>query len=198
MQRFPRIIDVLASAAGLLLLSPLLLGVGIAVRATSPGPALYRARRVGRGGKEFTLYKFRSMRSDAAVSGSGITSSSDTRITGLGRVLRRLKIDELPQLLNVLKGDMCLVGPRPEDPRFVRFYPEALRPVLDLKPGITSAASLYFRDESSLLTSDDHETEYIENILPQKLRMDLDFFRSASVFGNLLLILRTVVGIVKR
>jgi lipopolysaccharide/colanic/teichoic acid biosynthesis glycosyltransferase len=198
MQRFPRILDILASAAGLVILSPLFAVIAIAVRVSSPGPVLYRATRMGRNGIMFRIYKFRSMRRDAAATGSGITSAGDARITPVGRLLRAAKLDELPQLFNVLAGDMCLVGPRPEDPRFVPHYPIELRGVLGLKPGITSAASVYFRDESSLLTGDDHERDYIEHILPAKLKMDLEFFREASVWDNLLLIARTVFGILKR
>ncbi len=193
MQRFPRILDLAASAAGLFLLSPVLLVISALVRSSSPGPILYRARRVGQGGVEFTLLKFRSMKQDAAAVGSAITSANDSRITGIGRFLRATKIDELPQLVNVLRGEMCLVGPRPEDPRYIQYYPDEFRRILDLKPGITSAASLTFVDESSLLRGEDHERVYIEEVLPEKLRIDLEWFDRARVVDNIGLIVRTVL-----
>jgi lipopolysaccharide/colanic/teichoic acid biosynthesis glycosyltransferase len=190
----PRFFDLVVSALGLLVLSPLLLAIALAVRLTSPGPALHRARRAGRNGSAFTLYKFRSMRVDTAGSGLPLTVAADARITPLGRRLRALKLDELPQLINVLAGHMSLVGPRPEDPRYLPQYPERFRALLRLRPGITSAASLAFRDESSMLTSEDPEREYIERILPMKLEVDKRFFDEAGVVRRFWLIVQTVIG----
>lgn len=186
--------DILASGAGLIILSPLMLGIAIAVRASSPGPALYRARRVGRGGQEFTLYKFRSMVAGADRRGPGITAAGDGRVTGVGRFLRRTKLDELPQLINVLRGDMSLVGPRPEDPRYVALYTSEQRRILEQRPGITSMASLAYRHEERMLSGDDWERVYIEQVLPAKLAIDLDYAQRASVWRDIALILRTVLA----
>lgn len=186
--------DILASGAGLIILSPLMLGIAIAVRASSPGPALHRARRVGRGGQEFTLYKFRSMVADADRHGPGITAAGDGRVTGVGRFLRRTKLDELPQLINVLRGDMSLVGPRPEDPRYVALYTPEQRRILEQRPGITSMASLTYRHEERMLSGDDWERVYIEQVLPAKLAIDLDYAQRASVWRDIALILRTVLA----
>jgi len=173
-------------------LAPLFVVIAAAVKLTSRGPVFYRGVRAGKDGLAFRLVKFRSMYTDR--DGSGITRADDDRITPVGKVLRKLKLDEFPQLINVLKGEMTLVGPRPEDPRFVEFYPEELKRILALKPGITSAASLRFRDESSLLATGDHEKEYVERILPEKLRVDLEYFDRAGFWDHVRLILRTVLG----
>lgn len=186
--------DILASGAGLIILSPLLLGIAIAVRAGSPGPALYRAQRVGRYGREFTLYKFRSMVAGADQQGPGITASGDSRITGAGRFLRRTKLDELPQLLNVLRGDMSLVGPRPEDPRYVALYTPEQRRILEHRPGITSAASLTFRNEEQMLSGEGWERVYVEQVMPAKLAIDLEYARQANLARDIALILRTVLA----
>jgi lipopolysaccharide/colanic/teichoic acid biosynthesis glycosyltransferase len=156
------------------------------------GPAFYRARRVGRGGEEFALLKFRTMVIDADKRGGGLTAARDTRITPIGRFLRRTKCDELPQLFNVFMGDMSFVGPRPEDPRFVRLYSQAQRQVLAIRPGITSAASLYFRNESDLLSGSDPEGTYIQTILPQKLAIELNYMRSRSILSDVRVILLTI------
>lgn len=189
-----RAFDLVASGVGLIVLSPLLLGIALAVRLTSPGPALYRARRVGRHGKEFTLYKFRSMVANADRQGPGITAAQDRRITRVGRFLRRTKLDELPQLLNVLRGDMSLVGPRPEDPRYVALYTPEQRRILDYRPGITSMASLTYRNEERLLAGEDWERVYVEQVLPAKLAIDLEYARRANLRRDIALILRTVLA----
>lgn len=189
-----RAFDLVASGAGLIILSPLLLGIALAVRLTSSGPALYRARRVGRYGKEFTLYKFRSMVAGAERSGPGITAAGDSRITGVGRFLRRTKLDELPQLINVLHGDMSLVGPRPEDPRYVALYTPEQRRILDYRPGITSMASLTYRNEEQMLTGEDWERVYIEQVMPAKLAIDLEYAQRANLPRDIAVILRTVLA----
>ena len=192
-----RIIDVIASGLGLLILSPLLLVLALLVKLTSPGPAFYRAARVGKDWHPFRLYKFRTMVSGADRTGPGITTADDTRITHLGRFLRKTKLDELPQLINVLRGEMSLVGPRPEDPRYVAFYSPAQRQVLAARPGITSAASLAFRDEASILQGSDWHRTYVERILPQKLAIDLAYLQRRTILSDLVLIFRTVVAVVR-
>lgn len=190
-----RLIDVLAAAAGLLILSPLLLALALWVKLSSPGPIFYRARRVGRGGQLFHLYKFRTMVADADRQGPGITTAGDSRITPVGRFLRRTKLDELPQLLNVLNGEMSLVGPRPEDPRYVALYNAEQQRVLQVRPGITSPASLQYRNESELLRGRDWETVYTQEILPHKLALELDYLQKRSVWRDLGLIGQTVLSL---
>lgn len=195
MKQLPRWIDFFCSALGLLILSPFLFFISLLIKLTSRGPVFYISKRIGRDGIAFQLYKFRSMSENADKIGSGITSARDGRITPLGVALRRFKLDELPQLINVFKGDITLVGPRPEDPRFVELYPVEYKEILSLKPGITSKASLNFKNESALLSSEDHEKDYVENILPRKLRMDLEYFRRASFFSHIRLIIKTVLSV---
>lgn len=184
-----RSFDVIGSTAALLVLSPLLLGLALIVRLTSPGPALYRATRVGRSGELFTLYKFRSMVANADKQGPAVTGSGDPRITSVGRVLRRTKLDELPQFFNVLRGDMSLVGPRPEDPRYVAHYTPAQREVLTVRPGITSPASLYYRHEEALVMS---EEQYLAEVMLVKLALELDYMRHATLWSDMGILVRTV------
>ncbi len=190
-----RLFDLIASALGLVILSPLLALIALLVCLTSPGPVFYRARRVGRGGREFTLYKFRSMVADADRRGPGITTAGDPRVTPLGRILRRTKLDELPQLWNVLRGDMSLVGPRPEDPRYVALYTPEQRRVLDVRPGITSLASLEYRNEEAILRGPDWEQRYIHEVMPAKLAIDLRYVQGATLFSDILIILRTLLAL---
>jgi lipopolysaccharide/colanic/teichoic acid biosynthesis glycosyltransferase len=192
-----RIFDILASFIGLLLLSPLFALVALALKLDSAGPVFYRAQRVGRNGVPFRLYKFRSMVVDADKRGPGITATGDARITRVGRFLRRTKIDELPQLINVLKGEMSLVGPRPEDPRYVALYTPEQRRVLAVRPGITSAASLAYRHEEQLLAGEDWETVYRTRVLPDKLAIDLAYLERRTFASDLKLILQTIVAIFK-
>lgn len=190
-----RIIDWIVSAAALALVSPVFLVAALAIKLTSPGPVFHRAERVGKDGILFTLFKFRSMRADAAAAGPGITRSGDARITPAGRFLRRTKIDELPQLLNVLRGDMSLVGPRPEDPRYVALYSPEQRRVLSVRPGITSAASIRYRHEESMLTGDDWENLYVTNVMPAKLRIELDYLDRRTLASDLRLIVQTLFAL---
>ncbi len=180
-----RVVDIVASSIGLLVLAPLFILIAIVVRP----PVFYRARRVGLHGREFAMLKFRSM--TVAASGAALTMQNDARVTRVGRMLRRTKLDELPQLLNVLRGEMSLVGPRPEDPRYVAMYDAEQRRILDVRPGITSAASFAYRNEEQLLTS---EQQYIDVIMPAKLKLDLDYERSRTLLTDLRLILRTIFG----
>ncbi|MGE3269315.1 MAG: sugar transferase, partial [Chloroflexota bacterium] len=167
-----RPLDVLIAGLGLAALSPLLAGIAVAIRLDSPGPVIYRAMRSGRYGVPFTMYKFRTMQARQQPGGTKITTHADGRITRIGRLLRPARLDELPQLWNVLLGDMSMVGPRPEDPHYVELYSEADRTVLAARPGITSLAALLYRDEERLLTGDGWERIYIEDVMPAKLAMD--------------------------
>jgi lipopolysaccharide/colanic/teichoic acid biosynthesis glycosyltransferase len=190
-----RLFDVLVSAAALLLLSPLFLGVAIAIKLSSPGPIFYRAVRVGRHGVPFKLYKFRSMVVNADKIGAGITTAHDPRITPIGRFLRRTKLDELPQLINVLRGEMSLVGPRPEDPRYVALYTEEQRRVLRARPGMTSLASVRYRNEQALLSGNDWETRYIQQIMPDKLAIDLQYMERATLLSDLGVLWQTFLAL---
>ena len=190
-----RLLDVVASGLGLVLLSPLFVLVALAIRLDTPGPVYYRAQRVGKDGKPVRLYKFRSMVANADRRGPGITATGDTRVTRVGRFLRRTKIDELPQLINVLRGDMSLVGPRPEDPRYVVLYTQEQRRVLSVRPGITSAASLAYRHEEQLLAGADWETTYRNRVLPDKLAIDLAYLDRRTVVSDLKLIFRTIAAV---
>jgi lipopolysaccharide/colanic/teichoic acid biosynthesis glycosyltransferase len=183
----------MASLVGLLLASPVLLVVAALVKSTSPGPVLYRQERVGLGGQLFRICKFRTMYQDADQRGPAITWSGDSRVTTVGRWLRRLKLDELPQLWNVLKGEMSLVGPRPEVPRYVHSYSPAQKRVLSVRPGITDLASIAYRREEALLASHaDVDRFYREVVLPDKLGMNLEYLDHISFFYDLLLLLRTI------
>ncbi|MCS6827020.1 MAG: sugar transferase [Caldilinea sp.] len=195
--RLQRLFDLLVAGIGLVALSPLFLLISICVKLDSPGPAFYRATRVGRSGKLFRLFKFRTMVVNADRSGPGITVAGDARVTRVGRWLRRTKIDELPQLINVLRGEMSLVGPRPEDPRYVALYTTEQRQILAYRPGITSAASLAFRHEETLLNGPDWDVIYREKIMPTKLAIDLAYMAQRSLYTDLQLILRTIVSMGK-
>ncbi|NLO28886.1 MAG: sugar transferase [Actinobacteria bacterium] len=186
-----RCLDLLGAGLGLLLLSPLMLVLAAIVRLTSDGPALFRPARVGRDGRPFRLYKFRSMIVGAPKVGPAITPAEDPRITSVGRWMRRLKLDELPQLLNVLKGDMSLVGPRPEDPQYVALYSPDQLTVLQTKPGMTSPASLRYRDESSQLTGEDWYAHYVSKVMPAKLAIDGAYIGSRTPWTDIVIILKT-------
>ena len=195
------------AAVGLLVLSPLIGVLAVAVRLTSPGPAFHRARRVGPRG-EFTLHKLRTMRSGAAAAGPGVTAAGDARVTALGRFLRRTKLDELPQLWDVVRGEMALVGPRPEDPRYVDLTVPLHRVVFSAKPGITGPTALAYRDEEGILaaaalrvahadgrdvaTDDDLDRAYRDTVLPAKLAMDAEYLRTRSTRGDLVLLGQTI------
>lgn len=192
-----RMLDIAAATGGLVLLSPLLLLIAVLVKWDSPGPILFLGERVGRHGRPFHLFKFRTMVAGAARSGPGITAHGDPRVTRVGRFLRRTKLDELPQLLNVLKGDMSLVGPRPEDPRYVALYTAAQQRVLDVRPGMTSPASVRFRDEEDLLQGEDWERVYREEIMAAKLQIELDYLEHRSVWRDVAVIAETVLALVR-
>jgi lipopolysaccharide/colanic/teichoic acid biosynthesis glycosyltransferase len=191
-----RVLDCFAAALGLLLLAPLLLLVALLVKITSRGPVLYLQDRVGRSGQIFRILKFRSMFEDADKRGLAITSSVDPRVTSIGRMLRHLKLDELPQLWNVLKGEMSLVGPRPEVPRYVESYSPAQRRVLTVRPGITDPASIAYRREEELLAAQpDPDRYYREIVLPDKLNLSLEYLERMSFSYDVLLVLHTTGSI---
>ena len=192
-----RLFDIVCAGLGLVLLSPLLLAVAVWIKLDSRGPVMFRQERVGRFGAPFRIHKFRTMRVDAPRLGPQITIGDDARITRSGRWLRATKVDELPQLWDVLRGAMSLVGPRPEVPRYVALYPAELRElVLSVRPGITDPASLSFRNESELLAkAADPEREYVEVVMPMKLRLAADYVRNASLGGDIRLILATLGAI---
>lgn len=192
-----RLFDIACSLLALLLLCPLLLVVALWVRLDSPGPVLFRQQRVGRGGQPFAILKFRTMQVNAEAAGLQITVGQDPRITRTGAWLRRSKLDELPQLLNVLRGEMSMVGPRPEVPRYVALYPADQRAtVLSVRPGITDLASLAFRDESTLLArSADPERTYVEEILPIKLRHACNYVAQRSLWLDLRILALTALAL---
>ncbi len=186
-----RLFDIVVAAGALLLFAPLMLGVALAIRLDSPGPVLFRQERVGRHGVPFRIRKFRTMREGAA--GLQITVGADPRITKVGAFLRRSRLDELPQLLDVLQGTMSLVGPRPEVPRYVALYPPGLRErALAVRPGITDPASLEHIDEAEQLArAADPEREYVEVILPRKVQQAADYAERATLASDLVVIART-------
>jgi lipopolysaccharide/colanic/teichoic acid biosynthesis glycosyltransferase len=191
-----RLIDIAASTVGLVLLSPLLLTTAALVKFSSPGPVLFRQERVGRGFRPFTIYKFRTMVADAPRLGAAITCGDDPRITPVGRFLRKTKLDELPQLFNVLRGDMSLVGPRPEVPRYVEMFREDFADILAVRPGITDLASISYRNEADILgRARDPQAEYVAHILPDKIRLAKEYRRRSSVLFDLRLVVRTIAAI---
>lgn len=196
---FRRLIDIAAAVAGLVLLSPLLLAVALAIRLDSPGNALYGGRRVGRDGLPFRMWKFRTMVTNADRIGGGITAKGDARITRIGAFLRRTKIDELPQLINLLTGDLTLVGPRAEVPHIVERYTPEQRETLRVKPGITGPGQIYYTtDQADAIpegvSADDY---YVEHLLGPKLQLDLDYLRRRT-FATDLKTVGTTAGLVLR
>jgi len=189
-----RAIDMLAGLFGLILLSPVLLVVAVAVKLSSPGPVFYRARRVGRNGKLFTMYKFRTMRVGADAASRITAGDQDDRITPVGRRLRAGKLDELPQLLNVLAGQMALVGPRPEDPGFLPYYSTDEWEVLSVRPGLTGPVQLNYRELADVhwQPGEDPTKVYLAHVLHQRLAQDLRYVRTRSTGGDLRLIGQTI------
>lgn len=193
-----RVFDVSASAVGLLVLSPVLLAAALLVKLSSPGPILFRQVRVGLKGKPFEILKFRTMRTDAERVGGQLTVGDDPRITPIGKFLRKWKLDEFPQLINVVKGEMALVGPRPEVPRYVELYSPAQRRVLGVRPGITDPASVAFRSESELMGNHpDPERFYVEEIMPEKLRLNIEYLARRTLLTDLGVIFGTLRAVSK-
>ena len=194
-----RCFDVLLSTLGLLVLTPLLFVVAMLIKLESSGPVFFRQERVGRGGKLFRIHKFRTMVTDAERLGLQITVGADARVTQVGQWLRKYKLDELPQLMDVWFGYMSLVGPRPEVPRYVACYPSDLRDVvLSVRPGITDLASIEFKDENEILgrAADAHQA-YVEEVLPIKLRYYVEYVQTQSLFGDAMIILKTLRALVR-
>ena len=189
-----RLFDIAAAALGLVLLAPVLTLAAVALRLTSPGPILYRARRIGLQGRPFTMYKLRTMAVDHGTSASRVTGVKDPRVFPLGRLLRHTKIDELPQLVNILHGDMSVIGPRPEEPCFVvRHYTQLHWETLSVRPGLASPGSLYHDTHGDrFLAGGDPDALYVEHLLPLKLALDLVYVRRASLWYDLRIIGRTL------
>jgi len=194
-----RFFDLLASGLGLILLLPLLLVLAVWIKLDSPGPVFFRQVRVGLGGKLFRIHKFRTMFAGADRSSLQITVGADARVTHVGERLRKYKLDELPQLLDVLIGHMSLVGPRPEVPRYVACYPADVRNVvLSVRPGITDQASIEFKDENLILgRATDPHLAYVEKVLPIKLKYYVEYVNSKSLFGDIRLILKTLSSLIE-
>jgi lipopolysaccharide/colanic/teichoic acid biosynthesis glycosyltransferase len=194
-----RAFDLTVAGLALLVCLPLLAMIALAVRIDTAGPVLHRSRRCGRGGEPFTLLKFRTMVVGAASMGPPVTAGGDPRITRVGRLLRATKFDELPQLFNVVRGDMSLVGPRPEDPRYVAGYTDEQRRILAHRPGLTSPATLAFRNEEDLLAKAGNvEAYYPDVVLPKKLAIDLEYFDRRTLRGDLRVLGRTLPALFER
>ncbi len=193
-----RAMDIVISAAALLVLWPVFALIALAIVADDPGPVFYRQVRVGRGAKPFRIFKFRTMVVDADKKGLSITVGRDSRITRVGAFLRKTKLDELAQLLNVLRGEMSFVGPRPEVPRYVDLYTPYQRQVLLVRPGITDYASIAYRNENELLAgAKDPERMYIETVMPAKIELNMKYLREISPLADIRLILQTILAIVR-
>lgn len=193
-----RLFDALASAAGLVVVSPILAAAVLAVKLDSSGPAFFGHERIGRAGKKFKVWKLRTMVQRAEELGPQVTAGGDSRITRVGRVLRKTKIDELPQLINVLKGDMSLVGPRPEVERYVNHFADDYREILKIRPGITDEASIEYRDEEAVLSAaSDPEREYIEVVAPRKIALYKRYVKEMSLSKDLFILFRTIWKVIR-
>ncbi len=194
-----RLFDIIASVLGLVMLTPLLLLIALAIKLDSRGAVFFRQERVGQRGKIFRIHKFRTMVIDADRHGLQITVGADARVTRVGRVLRKYKLDELVQLIDVLQGNMSLVGPRPEVPRYVACYPpEARGIILSVKPGITDLASIEYKDENEILgKSADPQQAYINEVLPIKIRYYIDYVNNRTFWNDVYLIVATLRALVR-
>jgi lipopolysaccharide/colanic/teichoic acid biosynthesis glycosyltransferase len=193
-----RILDLFLASVSLVLALPLIVLVALLLRVTSPGPVFFRQIRSGKGGRSFQLIKFRTMRWEPNDAGPKVTRTGDSRITGIGRILRKWKFDELPQLWNVLRGDMSFVGPRPDVPEYLATLSEAQAAILNLRPGLTGKATLQYRHEERLLSSvrgEDLNRFYCSRILPQKVQLDLDYAGKAGFTSDVVILLRTFYAI---
>ena len=193
-----RLMDIAISGCALAVLWPVLLLIALAIKIDDPGPVFYRQVRVGRNGKEFRIFKFRTMVVDADKKGLSITVGRDSRITRMGAFLRKTKLDELAQLINVFTGEMSFVGPRPEVPKYVDMYTPYQRQVLLVRPGITDYASIAYRNENDMLAaSDDPEKMYIEKIMPDKIELNMKYLREISPIADIRLILSTIIAVIR-
>ena len=189
-----RALDIAVSSISLLLFLPLFLLIGVAIRLGSSGSAFFCQERIGRRFRPFFIYKFRTMVQDAPKHGGPITFGDDPRITRIGRLLRRTKLDELPQLINVLKGEMSLVGPRPEVRRYVEMFADDYAEILQVRPGLTDLASIEYHDEAAILGRvEDPETEYAARILPEKIRLAKEYVARSSFLLDLIIIAKTLL-----
>lgn len=195
-----RLFDIAASGAALLLLAPVLLAIALTVKIDSKGPVLFRQIRVGKNSRTFRIRKFRTMRAGEENRGLQITASDDPRITRAGAFLRKWKLDELPQFLDILAGDMSIVGPRPEVPRYVDYWAPDLRErILSVRPGLVDPASIAFLDEEALLAAaDDPHRAYVDDILPAKVRLHAEYASTASMRNDLRIICRTLTALISR
>ena len=195
-----RCFDLFSALLGLIVLSPFLLLIAFLIKISSRGPIFFRQQRVGKNEVLFSIHKFRTMVTDAESIGPKITIGRDSRITGIGHILRKYKLDELPQLIDVVKGDMSIVGPRPEVPDYVLLYPESIRQVVfSVRPGITDWASILMIDENELLAvSEDPKATYLDVIMPQKLAYAVKYVKTRTFWQDCVIILTTLKKIVKR
>ena len=191
-----RLFDAIASLLALAVLSPFFLVIAALIKLDSPGPVFFRQQRLGQGARPFMIYKFRTMQAGAPARGPRITVHADPRVTRLGRVLRRFDLDELPTLLNVLRGDMSFVGPRPELPEYLPYYTEAQKQVFTVRPGLTDPGTLAFRNEAALLDGEHAEDVYTREILPRKLECNLEYIRNRSLLADAAIIARTLAAVV--
>lgn len=190
-----RLFDITASFFGIIILSPLLIFIGLWVGLSSKGGVFYKQIRVGKNNKDFKLYKFRSMRVNSDKQGLLTVGSKDSRITKAGYFIRKYKIDELPQLFNVLKGDMSFVGPRPEVRRYVDLYSKEQMKVLSVRPGITDPASIKYKNENDILSSQSNPEEYyIQHIMPDKLKINIDYINTQTFIKDIKIIFQTIFG----
>lgn len=190
-----RVFDIVTSGIALVIVLPLLMFVGLLIKIDSPGPVFYRQRRLGKRAKYFEIYKFRTMVHGSERAGPRITINGDPRVTRIGRILRRFDLDELPTLFNVFRGDMSVVGPRPEVPEYLRFYTEKQKQVFSVKPGLTDFGTLVYRNEAVHLQGENAEQVYIREILPRKLALNLEYMRKQNFFRDLTIVFRTFVAI---
>jgi lipopolysaccharide/colanic/teichoic acid biosynthesis glycosyltransferase len=193
-----RAFDFIFSTLGLVFLFPFFFIIALLIKIEDGGPVLFIQKRIGYRGRPFFMYKFRTMVVDADKKGNLLTVGGDPRITKSGRLLRKFKLDELPQLINVLKGEMSLVGPRPEVEKYVNLYTNEQREVLNLYPGITDPASIKYVDENEVLEkAEDPERVYIEKIMPEKIRLNLEYAKNATVITDFMVIIKTLFEIIK-
>ena len=193
-----RIFDIVVAGLALIVLAPLLLLIALLIKLDSRGPILFKQERIGKGFRPFSIYKFRTMR-DGVHATSSLTIGADPRITRAGKYLRASKIDELPQLLNIVKGDMSLVGPRPEVPQYVELFRQDYEEILKMRPGITDLASIKYRDEATLLgQSENPQEEYVTRVLPDKINLGKEYIRRSSVFFDLTLMFKTFLRLFDR
>ena len=194
---FKRFFDIIVSLIGIIILGIFLIIISIIIKCTSEGPVFFKQIRVGQSGKEFKIFKFRTMVVNAESLGTQITIGKDKRITKIGHFLRKYKIDELPQLFNVFIGEMSFVGPRPEVPKYVAMYNETQRKVLSVRPGITDLASIRYRNEKEILgrakNADEAEDMYINEIMPDKLKLNLEYIEKSNVFFDIYIIFKTII-----